>query len=388
MTHVAGETSTGSKALRALYGRHAGDDAVPGRVRGSAGCTIVDVRGREYVDFVMALGAVALGYGYPAVVDAVRAAAGAGGVGPVAPELEEIVAADLAALFPAHSQWRFLKTGAEAVAAAVRLARVTTGRERVLTCGYHGWLDWSQEAGASGVPHALGALASPVQFNDIDAGRVAIRTTAEQLAAVVLEPVIHTEPSAEWLKTIREETRRVGAQLIFDEVKTVCRVAPGGATERWGGEPDLIVVGKAIANGMPLAAVGGSEEAMAAIGKTWISSTLATEFVSLAAAHATIDTVRSAHVTAALARSGARLHQGMVRLAEQHPALARGVTGIPVMCAFEWVEEDAGARVALECARRGLIFKRTPWNFVSLAHTDAIVDDALGILDEALTAVH
>ncbi len=387
MSHIAGETSTGSKTRRALYGRYANDDAAPGLLRRSAGCTIVDVRGREYVDFVMGLGAVSLGYGHPAVVAAVCAAAEAGGVGPVAPELEETVAADLAALFPAHPRWRFLKTGAEAVAAAVRLARITTGRERVLTCGYHGWLDWSQDAGAAGVPRALGTLASPVPFNDVDASRVAIRTTAEQLAAVVLEPVIHTEPTVEWLKTVREETRRVGAQLIFDEVKTVCRVAPGGATERWGGEPDLVVVGKAIANGMPLAAVGGTDEAMAAIGKTWISSTLATEFMSLAAAHATIKTVRSGNVPATLARAGAALHEGMTRLAQRHPAVIRQVTGIPVMCAFEWVDEDAGARVALECARRGLIFKRTPWNFVSLAHTDAVIAEALAVLDDALRAV-
>ena len=384
MVHVAGETSTGSKTLRALYGQHTDDDAVPHSLRSAAGCTIVDLRGREYVDLVMALGAVALGYGHPAVVDAVRGAAEAGGVGPVAPELEEVVAADLAALFPAHPRWRFLKTGAEAVAAAVRLARVTTGREKVLTCGYHGWLDWSQEAGASGVPRALGALASPIPFNDVEASRAAIRATAEQLAAVVLEPVIHTEPSLEWLKTVRDETRQVGAQLIFDEVKTACRVAPGGAVERWGGDPDLVVVGKAIANGMPLAAVGGSDEAMAAIERTWISSTLATEFVSLAAAHATIDIVRSTDVTAALARSGTMLHEGMTRLAEGHPALIRKVNGIPVMCAFEWVAEDAGARVALECARRGLIFKRAPWNFVSLAHTDAVIAEALCVLAEAL----
>lgn len=384
MTHVAGGTSTGSKTLRALYGPYAGDDAVPGALRSSSGCTIVDVRGREYTDFVMALGAVALGYGHPAVVDAVKHAAERGIVGPVAPELEEVVAADLATLFPSHKSWRFLKTGAEAVTAAVRLARVATGRERVLTCGYHGWLDWSQGIGMAGVPRADAAMSSPIGFNDVDAGKVAIRTTGEQLAAVILEPVIHTEPSAEWLAAVREETRRVGARLIFDEVKTACRVAPGGAVERWGGEPDMVVVGKAIANGMPLAAVGGSDEAMAGIGKTWISSTLATEFVSLAAAHATIETIRSGDVTAALARSGARLREGMERLAREHPAVVAGVTGIPVMCALEWVDEDKGARVALECARRGLIFKRTPWNFVSVAHTDAVIDHALGVLDEAL----
>lgn len=384
MTHVAGGTSTGSKTLRALYGPHESDPAVPGRLRSCSGCTIVDVRGREYTDFVMALGAVALGYGHPAVVEAVQRAARDGIVGPVAPELEEVVAADLAALFPSYPRWRFLKTGAEAVAAAVRLARVTTGRERVLTCGYHGWLDWSQGAGAAGVPRADAAISSPIAFNDTEAGRVAIRTTGEQLAAVVLEPVIHAEPSPEWLADVREETRRVGAKLIFDEVKTACRVAPGGAVERWGGEPDLVAVGKAIANGMPLAAVGGSHEAMAAVEKTWISSTLATEFVSLAAAHATIEAIRTGDVTAVLARSGERLREGMQVLAQRHPAVIRGVTGIPVMCAFEWMDEEAGASVALECARRGLIFKRTPWNFVSLAHTDAVIDAALGVLSEAL----
>ena len=386
MPHVAGGTSTGSKTLRALYGPHADDDAVPAALRSSSGCTVVDVQGRKYTDCVMALGAVALGYGHPAVVEAVQRAAELGIVGPVAPEMEEVVAEDLATLFPSHRSWRFLKTGAEAVAAAVRLARVATGRERVLTCGYHGWLDWSQGMGMAGVPRADAAMSSPIGFNDPDAGRVAIRTTGEQLAAVVLEPVIHEEPSAEWLAVIREETRRVGARLIFDEVKTVCRVAPGGAVERWGGEPDLVVVGKAIANGMPLAAVGGSDEAMAGLGKTWISSTLATEFVSLSAAHATIETIRSGNVTDILARSGARLREGMVRLAGEHPAVVSGVTGVPVMCAFEWVDEDKGARVALECARRRLIFKRTPWNFVSLAHTEAVIDDALGVIGEAVAA--
>ena len=173
MTHVAGGTSTGSKTLRALYGPYAGDDAVPGALRSSSGCTIVDIRGREYTDFVMALGAVALGYGHPAVVDAVKQAAERGIVGPVAPELEEVVAADLATLFPSHKSWRFLKTGAEAVAAAVRLARVVTGRERVLTCGYHGWAAGCGDSGASDTHRTFSRVAGGRAGGNPSGGRQA-----------------------------------------------------------------------------------------------------------------------------------------------------------------------------------------------------------------------
>ena len=183
---------------------------------------------------------------------------------------------------------RFLKTGAEAMGAAVRLARVATGRDEVLGCGYHGWLDWCQKAEAAGVPSATRALYGEIPFNDPTRARELIRAAGDRLAAVVFEPVILREPEREWLGVLREETRRAGALLIVDEIKTVCRLAVGGATERYGLDPDLIVMAKAIANGFPLAAVGGSAETMAGVERTWISSTLATEWVALAASLATL----------------------------------------------------------------------------------------------------
>src|SRR2546427_1668946 len=120
---------------------------MPTRMTRAAGCRVWDAAGREYVDYVMALGAVALGYGHPAVNRAAEQAIAAGVVGPLPPVLEEELADALAMRIPWLEQVRFLKTGAEAVAAAVRLARVATGRDRVLGCGYHGWLDWSQGGG-------------------------------------------------------------------------------------------------------------------------------------------------------------------------------------------------------------------------------------------------
>src|SRR5206468_2275921 len=156
---------------------------------------------------------------------AAEEAIAAGVVGPLPPVLEEELAEALCHRIPWIERVRFLKTGAEAVAAAVRLARVVTGRERVLGCGYHGWLDWCQ--GAEGVP-------------------------------------------------------------------------AGGAAERYGVRPDLVVLGKALANGFPLAAVGGRAELMAAASRTWISSTLATESVALAAAAATLEVMERDNVCAHL----------------------------------------------------------------------------------------
>ncbi|HUC40202.1 MAG TPA: aminotransferase class III-fold pyridoxal phosphate-dependent enzyme, partial [Gemmatimonadales bacterium] len=276
---VPGFTSTGSKRPDALFG-------TPARMTRASGCRVWDEDGREYVDFVMALGAVALGYGHPAVNRAAEAAIAAGVVGPLPPVAEEELAEALGQRIPWLERVRFLKTGAEAVAAAVRLARVATGRDEVLGCGYHGWLDWCQGA-TEGVPPAVRGLFAELPFDDVAAGRELIRARAPRLAAVVIEPVVVTEPSREWLQMLRAETQRAGAILIFDEIKTAFRLAIGGAAERYGVRPDLAVVGKALANGFPLAAVGGRADLMAGATRTWISSTLATEGVALAAARAT-----------------------------------------------------------------------------------------------------
>src|SRR5438105_6985704 len=154
----------------------------------AAGCRVWDAAGREYVDSVRALGAVALGYGPAAVSRAAEQAIAAGVVGPLPPVREEELAAALAMRITWLEQMRFLKTGAEVVAAAVRLARVATGRDRVLGCGYHGWLDWSQ--GGEGVPAATRALYAEIPFNDVDGTRRLIREAGDRLAVVVIEPVV------------------------------------------------------------------------------------------------------------------------------------------------------------------------------------------------------
>src|SRR5256885_5254035 len=196
-------------------------------VRG-AGCRVWDSAGREYVDYIMALGAVALGYGHPAVNRAAERAIAAGVVGPLPPVAEAELADALAARMPWIEAVRFFKTGAEAVAAAVRLARVATGRELVLGCGYHGWLDWCQGGGVGGVPAATRALYAEMPFNDAERSRQQIREAGDGLAVVVVEPGVVEEPRREWLAVLQEETARVGAVLVFDEIKTAFRLAVGG----------------------------------------------------------------------------------------------------------------------------------------------------------------
>lgn len=385
MGFVAGFTSTASKRPQALF--DADDAELPSRMTRSEGCRVWDERGREYVDYIMGLGSVALGYAHPAVVEAAVEAVRDGGVGPLPPVMEEALASELTRLIPPIEKVRFLKTGAEAMAAAVRLARVGTGRDLILGCGYHGWLDWCQQAEASGVPAGTRALYEVLPFDDPAAARDMIRRAGDRLAAVVFEPVIIHEPGQEWLRVLREETRRVGALLVVDEIKTACRLAVGGATERYGLEPDLIVLAKAIANGFPVAAVGGTEAAMGGIGRTWISSTLATEWVGFAAALATLRVVIERQVPLHLGKVGGRLLAGLHRLADSHPDVVTRAAGVPEMALLELKQEPHAGRLARAAARRGLLFKRSAYNFVSLAHDEAVIDWTLGILDESLSSL-
>ncbi|HET7470514.1 MAG TPA: aminotransferase class III-fold pyridoxal phosphate-dependent enzyme [Gemmatimonadales bacterium] len=379
---VAGFTSTGSKRPEALFGGPAAD--LPRTMVRSSGCRVWDAQGREYLDFIMALGAVALGYGHPEVNAAAVRAIGDGVVGPLPPELEGELALDLRRLIPWVEQVRFLKTGAEAMAAAVRLARTATGREAVFGCGYHGWLDWCQGQDARGVPAGTRALYTELPFNDAERTRELIRGAADTLAAVVFEPVILEPPRPEWLAVLREETTRAGAVLIADEIKTIGRLAIGGGGERFGVRPDLVVMGKAIANGFPLAAVGGRADLMAGVARTWISSTLATEFVSLAAARATLAVLQARRVPEQLGRIGAWLLDGFHGLARRFPRYVRGVGGLPEMCCLLFHDEAIGAGLASQSARRGVLFKRSPYNFVSMAHGEREIELAIGVLGEAL----
>jgi glutamate-1-semialdehyde 2,1-aminomutase len=383
-SRVPGFTSTASKRPDALFGPGGGG---PERMVHASGCRVWDTAGREYIDYVMALGAVGLGYGYPQVSFAATEAIGGGVVGPLPPVLEGELAERLSGRIPWLERLRFFKTGAEAVAAAVRIARVATGRDFVVGCGYHGWLDWCQGDAIAGVPAVTRALFRELPFNDVAAARTVIREIGDTLAAVVVEPLVVAEPSRDWLDTLRAETTRVGAVLVFDEIKTAFRLGVGGAAERYGVKPDLACLGKAMANGFPLSAVGGRRDVMEAVTRTWISSTLATETVSLAAARATLEAYEQKKVCEHLHKVGTRLLHGLQRIQKAHPEVATGVGGIAEMCFMHWANEEISHKVAIGCAQRGVLFKRTAYNFVSFAHEEATIDRTLEILEDTVAGL-
>lgn len=372
---IPGFSSTGSKRPEALFG---GLPGVPLRMTRSLGCRMWDLGGREYLDTIMALGAVALGYAHPSVVRAAEAAVRDGAVGSLAPVEEEKLAERLAAVLPGAEASRFLKTGAEAVAAAVRIARVHTGRDHVLLCGYHGWHDWCQAG--EGVPRVLHELRREIPFNDTVALDRAVRESPP-LAAIVVEPVVDAAPDLKWLEALKRAAQGAGAVLVFDAIKTAFRMKPFGVT------PDLVVTGKALGNGFPIAAVSGPMALMKAASRTWISSTLATEFVSLRAALAVLDVFEKEKAREKIAAAGARFHAGLVRLAAAHPRLVSAVRGVPEMCYFAFADDAASAAVAARAAHHGLLFKRSAYNFVSLAHEDRDIDTALERLAHALDDV-
>jgi glutamate-1-semialdehyde 2,1-aminomutase len=343
-----------------------------------------DEEGREYFDLVMALGAVALGYGHPQVNAAAERAIGMGVVGPLPHVLEQEVAERLVAVIPGAEAVLFLKTGAEAVAAAVRIARTYTGRECVVTCGYHGWLDWCQDE--AGVPKAHAKLRREVPFNDIEK----LQQTFERfgpVAAIVIEPVVEKEPDKEWLLAAKTAAQRSGAVLVFDEIKTAFRIAVGGASERYGVVPDMSVLGKALGNGFPIAAVCGSKDVMEAVRHTWISSTLATEHMSLGAALAVLDVYEINDVVGAIRSHGQRLLTGLERIAERFGRLRALARGIPEMCFLDFADPKTSATFASQAALREVIFKRNAYNFVSFAHTDGIMSEIVTRLEETAAEV-
>ena len=368
---IPGFTSTGSKRPEVLFGDW---EFAPRTMLRADGCRVWDTDGREYIDTTMALGAVSLGYAHPAVTQAASQAVSDGVVGPLAPALEDQVAERLAGVVPGIEAVRFFKTGAEAVAAAVRIARVETGRERIVTCGYQGWHDAFSET--LGVPAGVRSLRTEVAFNDVGELDAAM-SEGTSVAAIVLEPVIDVAPEHVWIERVNEARRRCGALLVLDEIKTGLRLGPGGAAGRYGFVGDLTVLGKALGNGFPIAAVGGPRGLMEAATRTWISSTLATEFVSLAAANAVLEVYERENVAGHLAVVGQRLLDGFGRLAREFPTVIRQERGIPEFCYLQCIDDTVSFDLARGCAERGLILKKDAYNFVSLAHSESVVDDVL-----------
>ena len=366
---IPGGASTGSKQPAALYG--AGTRFGPTHYIRASGCRVVTPGQRSLIDCSMALGAVTLGYADEAVTQAVVQASTSGNIAGLSSFHEIEIAERLCDAIPCAEQVRFMKSGAEAVAAAVRIARTYTGRSHVVGSGYFGWSDWCSTA--VGVPAAVSALHTSVPFDDTSALMTACDRAGADLAAIVIEPVVERLPSPKWIAAARDLCTKLGAVLIFDEIKTGFRLRLGGYQEYAGVEPDLCTLGKAMSNGMPISAVAGRADVMQAATRTWISSTLSSDTIGLAAVGAVLDWFERADVSEFLWKSGDDTQHAIARAIDAAGVSGVEVDGIPPMwfLRFESVERESRfLELALD---EGVLFKRGPYNFPSLAHDDETI---------------
>jgi glutamate-1-semialdehyde 2,1-aminomutase len=371
----------------------------PGVIVRGKGCRVWDADGREFIDFRNALGPITLGYGFPAVDAAIREQLDSGIVFGHPHPLECEVAEALCRAIPCAEQARFLKTGGEALAACIRLARYVTGREHIVQLGYNGWLNSLAAGGAllpgqqtasapPGVPAALSALHHSAPWNDMAALELLSAAYPNQIAAVVVAAdYANMAAGATFYPALRKWTQEQGSLLVYDEIVTGFRVAVGGVQEYFGVLPDLAVFSKGIANGMPLSAYVGRREIMAALDKMIVSSTFAGETLSLAAAKASLRTYETEDVIGHLWRQGETLWSGLNALFARYslPAQARGLWPCPQIT---FSGSDAGlTREAFFRAayRNGVSLYDV--SYVNFSHQDADIAETLERLETACKEV-
>ncbi len=385
------------RAYRAVGGEQ------PIMVRGR-GAIVWDADGNSYIDYVGAFGPLILGHAHPAVVEAIRTTVEAGGsfgaTTPAEIRLAELIRSRMASI----ERLRFVNSGTEAAMSALRLARAATGRDLVIKFegAYHGHADsllvevGSGAAtlsipGSAGVTERVAAQTLVAIYNDLSSVAALLDTHAGKVAAVIVEAVAANmgvvPPSPGFLTGLRTLTTGAGALLIFDEVITGFRVAPGGAQELYGVKPDLTVLGKIIGGGLPVGAYGGRAELLdlvAPAGPVYQAGTLSGHPVVMAAGEATILHLTPDVYTAMEARAD-RLEEGL-----RHPGMSVARVGSLLTVFFRDVA-PINFQEAKECDTLafGHFFHRMraagvllppsqfeAW-FVSAAHDDAVIDATL-----------
>ncbi len=383
-------------------------DGWPSYYEEAKGIAVWDMDGNKYFDFAtMGVGTCMLGYADPDVNRAVKAAIDKGSLTTLNCPEEVELAELLCELHPWADMARFARTGGEAMAIAVRIARAHTGKDKVAFCGYHGWHDWYLSANLgdtkkldghllpglnpAGVPRALKGTALPFSYNRIEELE-RIATEQSDIGVIVVEPLRHQEPENDFLKRVADIAKKIGAVLIFDEISIGWRLTIGGAHLVYGVHPDIAVFAKAMGNGFPCGAIIGTKNVMNSAQKTFISSTYWTDRVGSVAALATIKKMKKGRVPAHLKRIGNLIGAGWKTLAEKHN-LDITILGPEALVTFtlNYGEKSQALRTLFtqEMLARGYLAGASV--YVSYAHTEKHVksylkaaDEVFGILKHAL----
>jgi len=391
-----------------------GEPIVAARGEGSR---IWDIDGKEYIDFVLSWGPLVLGHAPPIVLDALAAAMQKGTSFGMPTELEVQLAELIRDRMPHLEMMRFVSSGTEATMSAVRLARAFTSRDSILKFDgcYHGHADsFLVHAGSGvatlglpdspGVPAELAMLTLTAPLNDLEAASALVRANRRSIAAIIVEPVVGNSgfiaPEPSFLEGLRALADSSGALLIFDEVMTGFRIAPGGAKERFGVTPDLTALGKVIGGGLPVAAYGGRREIMERIapaGPVYQAGTLSGNPLAMAAGIATLTALTPA-LHARIEKRTTALVEGLQMIArELRVPLAADCSGSmwgfffsrnPVRNFTEAKASDVTLfRKFFHAAlKRGVYLAPSPFEacFMSAAHSDEDVSSALERMRDAL----
>jgi len=376
------------------------------------GARVFDIDGREYIDYILGSGPMIVGHAHPQVVEAIQRQAARGTQFYTLTDIAIDFGERLVDSIPCAERVKLTSSGAEATFYAMRVARAATGRDKVMKFkgAYHGHHDYAMtDSGMStaGTPEGIDHLLVTGNYNDIDGTVALIEQHADELAAVIVEPVQrNTPPRPGFLEALREATERHGIVLIFDEMVTGFRVHLGGGQELFGVTPDLATYGKAIGGGLPLAALAGRADLMDHLnprrpdksGYVYMSGTLNGNPLAAAAGLATLEVLQAPGVFDRLAETSARLRSGLARAAADVgvPAV---VLGEGAMAAVLFAEGDPydpataaasdpvlRSRMDAEMIGRGVLVNLPAKFYVSTAHTEQDITDTVAVFREALEA--
>lgn len=373
------------------------------------GCEVWDLDGNHYYDFAqMGVGSCILGYADPHVNAAVLDAVSRGSMCTLNSPEEVALASRLIQLHPWADMARFTRSGGEACAVAVRIARAFSAKGRVAFCGYHGWSDWYLAANLAsdsvldghllpglapaGLYRGLKESALPFHYNE-PAELEALFQKYDDIGVVIMEPQRGNAPAKGFLEEVRRLTSRAGAVLIFDEVTSGFRMNLGGLHLIYGVEPDMAVFAKALGNGFPIAAVIGKRQVMDAAQSSFISSTTWTERIGFTAALATLEKIERENVPDKLVDYGNKISEGWRMLAQKHQ-LAVHIDGIPPLAHLQFCYDNALALQTLFAQEMlGLGYLAGAAVYTTLAYDDNIIaayleacDTVFGQIRSALSA--
>lgn len=366
------------------------------------GCSVWDMDGRELTDLsLMGIGTNTLGYGQPEVDAAVRAVIDAGNMSTLNAPEEVWLAEKLIEIAPFADMARFTRSGGEANAVSIRIARAAAGRDGVAVCGYHGWHDWylSANLGAddslaghllpgldpAGVPKALRGVVHPFNYNNLPELEAIV--ARGDIGVIKMEVVRNAEPADSFLQKVRDLATKNGIVLIFDECTSGFRETYGGLYLKYGVEPDLAVFGKTLGNGYAINAVVGRREVMEAAQTTFISSTFWTERIGSAAALKTLEVMARERSWDRITEIGCSIRGLWQDLADRH-GLTIAHAGLPALATFSFVSDNALAYKTLmtqEMLKAGWL--AGTGTYACLAHTPEVIERYAQALDPVFALV-